>query len=102
MAFDERLADRIRALLADRSDVIERRMFGGIAYMVAGSMCCGVVGNDLMVRVGAEHHDEAIGERHVRPMDFTGRPMRGMVYVEPAATRTSGALRSWLDRGIAY
>jgi TfoX/Sxy family transcriptional regulator of competence genes len=85
MAYDERLADRIRATLRGPHDVVERKMFGGIAFMVAGRMACGVIHNDLMVRVGAAGHDAALGEPHTRPMDFIGRRSRGMVYVAPAS-----------------
>ena len=83
MAYDEALAERIRALLAGRDAVTERKMFGGIAFMVGGNMACGVIHDDLMVRVGPDAHDAALAEPHARPMDFAHRPMRGMVYVDP-------------------
>jgi hypothetical protein len=98
MAYDEVLADRIRAALGDRVDVEERQMFGGIAFMVAGRMACGVTHDDLMVRVGAEGYEAALSEPHTRPMDFTGTPMRGMVDVDPAGTATDVGLRAWVDR----
>jgi hypothetical protein len=75
-------------------------MFGGITFMIAGRMACGVIHDDLMVKVGSEGHDEAIAEPHTRPMDFTGRPMRGMVYVAPDGVATEGDLRRWLARAI--
>ena len=98
MAYDERLADRIRRALHDRDDIQEKKMFGGITFMVAGRMACGVVHDDLMVRVGPDGYEAALAEPHTRPMDFTGRPMRGMVYVEPAATRSDSDLARWVDR----
>jgi TfoX/Sxy family transcriptional regulator of competence genes len=102
MAFDEKLATRMREILSERVEVSERRMFGGLAFMVHGHMACGIVGDDLMLRVGVDGFDEAIKEPHARPMDFTGRPSRGMVYVAPAGVRTKASLRSWIETGIAF
>jgi TfoX/Sxy family transcriptional regulator of competence genes len=102
MAYDETLADRIRAVLADRGDVREQKMFGGIAFMAGGHMCVGVIGEDLMVRLGEDGADAALDEPHTRPMDFTGRPMRNMVYVARAGTRDDAALRAWVDRALAF
>ena len=100
MAFDEALADRIRILLAGRDDVEERRMFGGIAFMVNGRMACGVIHDDLMVKVGRDGHDDALARPHTRPMDFTGRPMRGMVYVAPAGIATDEELSRWVQQAV--
>jgi TfoX/Sxy family transcriptional regulator of competence genes len=102
MAFDEQLADRIRVLTRDRLDIAERKMFGGLAFLVRGHMCCGIVGSDLMVRVGPDGYEQALASAHVRPMDFTGRPSKGMVYVAPAGIRTASALREWIERGIRF
>jgi TfoX/Sxy family transcriptional regulator of competence genes len=102
MAFDEQLADRIRALTRDRPDIAERKMFGGLAFLVRGHMCCGIVGSDLMVRVGPDAFEDALANAHVRPMDFTGRPSKGMVYVAPAGMRTASALRKWIERGLRF
>ena len=99
MAFNERLAERIRSLFGERRDVAERQMFGGLTFLCRGRMCCGIVGNDLMVRVPDDEFDAIVRGRHVRPMDFTGRPLRGFVYVSPAGVRTTAALRVWLSRG---
>jgi hypothetical protein len=99
MAYDEQLADRIRRAFGARKDFTERRMFGGLAFLYRGRMCCGIVGNDLMVRIPDDEFDTVIRRRHVRPMDFTGRPLRGFVYVSPPAFRTAAALRTWLARG---
>ena len=101
MSFDERMADRIRAILATRSDVEERKMFGGLCFMVNGHMCCGLTATDFMVRVGPDAYDDALSQPHARPMDFTGRPLVGMVYVAPAGTRTEVALGRWVKRGVA-
>ena len=102
MPYDEHLADRIRAALATTPDVSERKMFGGLAFMVAGHMACGIVGEDLMLRVGEDGADAALDEPHTRPMDFTGKPMKSMVYVAPAGTETDAALLAWVERATAY
>lgn len=102
MAFDEGLAARVRSLLADRDDVTERKMFGGIAFMLGDRMAVGIVRDDLMVRVGAEGYDAAVARPHARPMDFTGRPTRSMVYVAPAGTAHDADLARWVEAGVAY
>jgi TfoX/Sxy family transcriptional regulator of competence genes len=102
MAFDERLAARVRRALGQRTDFSERRMFGGLAFMVRGHMCCGLVKRDLMVRVGREAFPQAVTRPHARPMDFTGRPSAQMVYVAPSGVKTDRALGAWIDRGVAY
>jgi TfoX/Sxy family transcriptional regulator of competence genes len=101
MAFDEVLAGRVRSILSRRSDVVERKMFGGIAFIVSGSMACGVVADDLMVRVGPERHEAALARPHARPMDFTGRPLRGMVYVAAAGLATDSGLEAWVAEAVS-
>lgn len=101
MAYDEELADRVRAVLPDSEAVTERQMFGGLAFMLGGHMFCGVVKGALMVRLGPEGAGRALGEPHVRPMDFTGRPMRGMVFIDPAGLH-GGALRQWVDAAAGH
>ena len=102
MAFDETLADRVRYLLEPRSDVSERRMFGGIAFMVAGNMAVGVIKDDLMVRLDPADAERALAEPHTRPMDFTGKPSKGMVYVDPGGTVTDEDLGPWVDAGADF
>lgn len=102
MAYDEKLAERVRRALAGREGLSERKMFGGIAFMLWGNMCCGIVGDQLMVRVGPERHDDALSQPHARPMDFSGRPMRGMVYVGADGLATDDALGRWLERGLDF
>ena len=102
MAYNEKLAGRIRQQFSDRTDVIERKMFGGLAFMVRGHMCCGIVGDELMVRVGAELYDAALKEKHVREMDFTGRPLRGMVYVGAPGIASTQQLAKWIQRGLQF
>jgi hypothetical protein len=96
MAFDQALAERVRLALADAPDLDERLMFGGIAFMVSGHMACGVAGDELMVRLGAEGAGKALERPHVRPMDFTGRPMRAMVFVGPEALGDDAELEAWV------
>lgn len=102
MSFDEALATRVRRVLAPRSDVTERRMFGGVCFLVNGSMACGIVKAELCVRVGPDRHEQALAAPHARPMDFTGRPMRGFVYVGAKGLVGSAALRKWVTLGIQY
>jgi TfoX/Sxy family transcriptional regulator of competence genes len=99
MAYDEGLATRIRRHFNGRTDVTERKMFGGLAFLCNGRLCCGIVGTDLMVRVPKDAHESTLAEPHVRPMDFTGRPMKGFVYVARLALRTPTSLRRWLSSG---
>lgn len=102
MAYDEGLAERLRDAFTTRTDVIEKKMFGGIAFMVSGHMCCGVTGDDLMVRVGPEQHADALLLPHARPMDFTGRAMKGFVYVEPNGLDSDENLEAWVNRGLNF
>jgi len=102
MAFDETLAERVREALAGRADVGERRMFGGIAFMVAGNMAVGIVGDDLMVRLDPEDAERALAGPHVRPMDFTGRPAKNMVFVDAEGTAADENLAAWVDAGADY
>jgi TfoX/Sxy family transcriptional regulator of competence genes len=100
MAFDEKLAARVRRFLGDRPDVTERRMFGGLTFMVRGHMCCGVQAEELIVRLGPERADEALASPHARPMDFTGRPLAGFVTVGHDGL-SSRALERWIERAVA-
>jgi TfoX/Sxy family transcriptional regulator of competence genes len=102
MAYDEDVANRVREALAGQSAVTERKMFGGLAFMVGGHMCCGVLGEELMVRVGPEQYEAALALPHARPMDFTGKRMRGMIFVAADGARDDAALTAWVGRGLAY
>lgn len=98
MAYDEGVAQRLREVFASRSDVIEKKMFGGIAFMISGNMCCGVVGEEIMARVGPEQYAEALLEPHAREMDFTGKPMKGFVYVGAQGFTSDEDLEDWVAR----
>jgi hypothetical protein len=100
--YNEELAERVRLILADRTDVVEKKMFGGLTFMVAGQMCCGVLRNDLVVRIEPGEFDGLIAQPHVRPFDFSGRPMQGMVYVESGALVDPEVLQTWVRRGTDY
>lgn len=102
MAYDEHLAERMKRVLEGTPGLSEKKMFGGIAFMRHGLMFCGLVKDDLMVRVGPEQHEQALARPHVRPMDFTGRPMKGYVYVAKAGLRTEAMLRGWITRGLDF
>ena len=96
MAYDENLVSRIRHILAKEGTVGEKKMFGGVTFMLGSNMCCGVVKELLMVRVGPENYEQALAEPHVQPMTFTGRPFKGYLYVSPEGCRTEEALRKWV------
>ena len=98
MAYDDRVAQRVRDALAKHPDVSEKKMFGGLAFLLHGHMCCGVVGDELMVRVGPAAYEAALARPHAREMDFTGKPLRGFVYVAPAGFATKDDLSAWVAR----
>jgi TfoX/Sxy family transcriptional regulator of competence genes len=102
MAFDEGLAERIRDALVDVRGVSERKMFGGVAFMLRGNMFVGVVGSTLMARVGPDHYATALRRPHVREMDFTGRAMKGYVYVDEAGTAEDADLAAWVEASRSH
>ena len=102
MAYDEGTAERLREVLAERDGVSERKMFGGLAFMLNGHMTVGLSNDDLMVRVGAEKHEEALAQPHARKMDFTGRPMKGYVFVDAEGYAEDEGLEAWVERGVNY
>ena len=104
MVYDEGLVQRIREILQDHDQrgVTEKNMFGGLAFFIKGNMCCGVFKERLMVRVGKENYEESLQQEFVRKMDFTGRPMRGMIYVEEEGLQEDESLEYWVLKGVAY
>jgi hypothetical protein len=101
MAYDEHLAARLRALLANRADVSERKMFGGLTFMVGGNMCCGVNKDELIVRLDPEREEGALSRPHTRAMDFTGRHMPGFITVRPQGL-DDVRLDEWVREAVAH
>jgi hypothetical protein len=102
MSYDLNLADRVRSILGRTCKFAEKKMFGGVAYMVNGKMCCGVVKSDLVLRLGPQGAEAALIQRHTRPMDFTGKPMKSMIYVEPAGTDADSDLEKWVFLAVGF
>ena len=102
MAYDEELAQRVRRLLAPVDNVQERKMFGGLAFMLNGNMCCCVEKDNLVVRTGPDAYDDALARPHARVFDFTGRPMRGFVYVESEGLAGETALSDWVNTAVNF
>ena len=102
MAFDEKLADRVRKRLGKRAGLTEKKMFGGTAFLLRGNMCCGVHQDDLIVRLDPATTDTALSTPNTRRFDLTGRPMKGWILVEPKGLTTEPALGKWLDVGLEY
>lgn len=96
MAYDEGVAERIREVFEGRHDIVEKKMFGGIAFMHSGNMCCGIVDDMLMARVGPDAYEEALQRPGAREMDFTGKSLKGFVYVEAEGFAEDDELRDWL------
>jgi TfoX/Sxy family transcriptional regulator of competence genes len=102
MAYSEQLAERIRDALGGRPGIVERKMFGGVAWMLDGNMACGVIGEDLLVRLAREDAAAALAEEGIGPMQFTGRQMRGFVLVDGGAVAEDGELGRWVDAGADF
>jgi hypothetical protein len=101
MAYDEDLADRVLERLLRQPGLEQKTMFGGVSFMVQGNFACGIVKNHLCVRVGKDAYDDALGLPDARPMDFTGNPMTGWVFVGPLGTVDDETLREWVERGLS-
>jgi hypothetical protein len=102
MAFDERLAERIRTALGKRRGVVEKKMFGGVAFLLNGNMCVGVHQSALMVRLAPEETDAALAQPHTKRFDLTGRPMKGWILVEPDGVATDAKLGKWVEIAVKY
>ena len=102
MAYDEGLAQRIREVLGEQPGLVEKKMFGGIGFMVRGNMACGVNKDALIVRVGSEKHEEALARPHTRPFDITGRPMKGWVMVVSDGYESDESLEDWVQQGLDF
>ena len=102
MAFDEKLAARIDRAIGPLPGITRRKMFGGLCYLDRGNMAFGLTDTDLMVRVGPDAYGPALRRKYARPMDFTGRPLTGMVYVSADGIKTAAALKRWLRAGLDF
>ena len=102
MAFDKSLAARIRQHLARRKSVEEKKMFGGVGFLLHGNMLVGVWKDSLIVRLGPDEGDEALKELHVKEFDITGRPMKGWVLVEPEGVEDDDQLSDWIQRAVKF
>ena len=102
MAYDEGLLERLRDVMADIPGVAEKKMFGGLCILVNGNMCCGIVNDILMGRVGPDQYEDYLKLPHCREMDFTGKPLKGMVYVDPEGIAEDADLKAWVDRCMKF
>ena len=102
MAYDEGLAERLREQLQDRRDVTEKKMFGGLCFMVSGHMAFGIVKDTLMARVGPGNYEKCLAKKHASEMDFTGKAMKGMIYVAPEGLVSDVALEEWVTTRIGF
>lgn len=102
MAYDEKTAERVRKVLSGRRDVVEKKLMGGLCFMVGGSMCCAVSGRGgVLVRIDPERREFVLAEPYVAPMQMRGRTVKGFVRVHPEGYRTAASLRTWIERGVA-
>lgn len=102
MAYDEKLAERIRSKLKGKRGIAEKRLFGGVGFLVKGNMACGVNKRDLIVRLSDDDFASALKQPHVRIFDMTGRPMKGWIMVTAEGLRNDAALRSWIDKAYKH
>ncbi len=102
MAYDENLAERIRSKLKGTRGLSEKKMFGGVGFMINGNMACGVIKQDMVVRLNGDEADAALKRADVRVFDMTGRPMKGWILVGPHGVASDRALQSWIDRSTAF
>jgi hypothetical protein len=102
MAYDEGLASRVRDVFGEDPDVVEKKMFGGLCYLESGNMVCGITRDTFMARVGPDQYEECLKTEHAREMDFTGKPMKGMIFVAPEGVAEDEDLAVWINRCLAF
>jgi TfoX N-terminal domain len=102
MAHDEGLAQRVREAVGDHPALQEKRMFGGVGFLIGGNMSCGVHKDQLIVRVGPERYDESLAKPHAREFDITGRVMKGWVMVGPEGQEDDAVLEEWVRLGVGF
>ena len=101
MAYDEALAARVRGILSPVAGFSEKKMFGGVCFLIHGNMCCGVLKDDLVLRLESRRAEKLLARPHTRAMDFTGRPLKGFVFIEAEGSRTARQLRAWLSLSLS-
>jgi len=102
MAYNEGLAQRVRVVLEGKSGLVEKKMFGGVCFLLCGNMACGILNESLIVRVGPEKYENALKLPHTRKFDTTGKPMKGWVMVSPEGHNTAESLSYWIEQGVAF
>ncbi len=102
MAYDEEVASRVRQVLGELAGLEEKKMFGGLGYLLMGNMACGVNKDDLIIRVGPDEYEKYVALPHARPFDFTGRPMKGWLMIAPAGYKAEEDLVAWIKRGVDF
>lgn len=102
MSEDEKLASRIQEALEGKQGITRKRMFGGVCFLLHGNMLCGIAEGKLVARIGKEGYDEALTQNHTAPMDFTGRSLKGLIYVLPEGTKSQADVEKWVNRSLAF
>lgn len=102
MAYSEDLAERVRTVIKGQRGISEKKMFGGLSFLMRGRMCCGILGDKLVIRVSPEEYDDILEHKHTAPMDFIGRALKGLVYVLPGGTKSDAMLEKWVGRAVAF
>ncbi|MFC1524128.1 TfoX/Sxy family protein [Thermodesulfobacteriota bacterium] len=102
MAYDKGLAQRVREILEDQDGYVEKTMFGGVCFLLHGNMACGILNDDIIVRVGPENYESCLQQPYTRKFDITGRPMKGWVMVDPEGHESDEDLSLWLGKGVTF
>jgi len=102
MPYDEKLAERIRKIVAGQPGFVEKKMFGALVFMLGGHMCFGVGDGELMIRVGKEQYERILAMKHAREMDFTGKPLRGFIYVSASGLKTQAQIKKWIRYAVVF
>ena len=102
MVYNEKLADRIRKIICKNKNVTEKKMFGGLSFLLNGKMFCGVLKEDLVLRISHGEYEDALKKPNVRPMDFTRRPMKGFIYVNANGCKSDKDIKKWIDLSLNY
>ncbi|MCA9922619.1 MAG: TfoX/Sxy family protein [Anaerolineales bacterium] len=102
MAYDEKLAERVRTLISGAPGVVEKKMFGGVGFILHGNMACGIHKDSLVVRIGPEKYADVVMQPQIRPFDITGRPMKGWILVDQAGVIEDADLQHWVEQGLSF